>query len=98
MWKNDKVIGQSTAEIYGWELPNVNVYKSTGQLKYYFFARFLLEGKVIPALKAVVEKNMLTSPISAIRPDNLEEKVQKLVSILRQNNIESKEGLQGKFR
>ena len=40
---------------------------------------------------------MLISPITAIRADNLDEKVQKLIMVLRQNDIDSKYKLVVKF-
>ena len=41
---------------------------------------------------------MLIAPPTIIKPDNLDEKVQKIVYAFKSNEIETKEQLQQKFR
>ena len=61
-------------------------------------ARFFLQGKIISCLKILKENNMLMSPIESIRPDNLDEKVQKLVMVFRVHEIETKQKLLEKIK
>ena len=83
----------ASGEIFGWEIPNLVVKEIKGEGKYYAFARMLLSGTVIPAFKILSQKGWLNYAVSNIRPDNLQEKVQRLVMALRTNDVTSKDKL-----
>ena len=69
------------------------VYDPAGINKYYAMARMVLEGKVFNTFKILQKKNLLGFPPSIISPDNLQEKVQKLVHPFRVHNIQNKQSL-----
>lgn len=50
----------------------------------------LLSGTIVSGFKILTEKNWLNYPISNIRPDNLQEKVQRLVHTIKIYDITSK--------
>ncbi len=102
MWdqKSGEIVGKVDGEIYGWEIPNLIIRGNDsesnggdamkGEGKYYAFARLLLDGEVIPSLRILKERKWLNSSINSIRPDNLAQKVQRLVMEIRKNNLTSK--------
>lgn len=89
-WRDGRVVGLALGEIYGWEIPGLVVGDSKGEGKYYAFARMLLAGVVVPGFKVLTDRNWINYAVSNIRPDNLQEKVQRLVMAIKMQNITSK--------
>lgn len=97
-WDGHQVVGRASGHIYGWEIPNLAMKDLRGEGKYYAFARMLLSGEVIPSWKVLAERQWLNYPVHNIRPDNLQEKVQRLVAELRKYDISSREKLAERAR
>lgn len=53
----------------------------------------LLNGTIVPAFKILTERNWLNYGVNNIRPDNLQEKVQRLVKVFKTYDIISKDKL-----
>lgn len=79
-WDGKQVVGKAAGHIFGWEIPNLVMKELKGEGKYYAFARMLLAGDVVSSWRVLSEKNWLNYQIVNIRPDNLQEKVQRLVT------------------
>lgn len=92
-WKNDQLVGLAKGSLFGWEIPNLIVKQMQGEVKYFAFAKMLLSGTIFPSFSVLSKNGWLVSPVTCIKPDNLEQKVQKLVTCFRTWEITSKNKL-----
>lgn len=60
-------------------------------MKYYYVAKYLLEGKVLEPLKTL--EKYLKAPSSIIKPGSLDYKVQKLVEVFKIHKIADLESM-----
>lgn len=93
VWREDRVMGLAQGQIFGWEIPNLVVKELEGEAKYFAFARMLLSGTIYPSFATLSKSGWLVSSVTSIRPDNLDEKVQKLVACFRTWDITTKQKL-----
>lgn len=85
VWRNDELVGLSTGTVFGWEIPNLFIQQVENDIKYFYVAKYLLQGKILEPLK-VLQKYLKAQP-SIIKPENLDYKVQKLVQTLKIHKI-----------